>query len=155
MFKIPFGDEQIKTEEDEISFIEHYAKETGRAILRIIEDEDFRPCYKHAINRDNQWNAISNPEKPTQLYWKYAEDARVQLIHCKNLNKHLVKEDATALVAKLFATNLKNAKYTPQDVTSDSDDTGDSNSTGSGTDNSSVKTDLLHQHGDMRNNYCK
>jgi hypothetical protein len=128
-FDIPVG-AKVNIREQETEFIEYTCRELGQTILSIMKDMNFRECYKYAINKASQWDSIGHPTNPSKQFWRYADDAKVKTMQCENFNKHLVKDDATALVALLFATNLPGAKYKTSDDSTDDD----SSSIGSNTD---------------------
>ena len=118
-FPIPVGSEVTnKAEED--AYNEHTCTEIATTILGIMKDFNFRECYKHAINKESQWAPISVPDNPNKQFWTYADDAKPMVLRCPNFNKHLVQEDASAAVGKLFLARLPEVKYgTDDSVTSD------------------------------------
>lgn len=110
-FPIPV--EAIASIEEETYYIENMCREIGKAVLNIMQEEYFKPCYQAAINRENIWANIADESNVNKQYWNWAKNAQVKPIKCENLNRHLVLEESTLLVGKLYENNQATTKYSP------------------------------------------
>lgn len=114
--------------EEENTYIQTNCKEIGKALLQIAQEEYFKPMYEHAIGKPGAWNAITDPTNANKQYWMWAKSAAVRAFKCDNLNKHLVSNDATDLVGKLYESNQATVKY-PAELAGAADEDSDGEDT--------------------------
>ena len=127
----------LHSAQEETGFIENTCKEIGKAILTILQEEYFKPAYEAAINRPNVWNNIADANNVNKQYWSWAKSAQVRVLKCESLNRHLILNEATELVGKLYESNQATVKFpSEREKEEDSDDgSDDSDETSQGTKN--------------------
>jgi len=145
-FSIPV--ESISSAEEETHYIESTCHEIGKTVLKVMQEEYFKPCYREAINRDNIWANIADDNNVNKQYWSWARNAQVKTIKCESLNRHLVLDEASNLVGKLYENNQLTTKYTQPGVIDDEDESSDSeDEKGAGKNNDDDKS-TSSSHGD-------
>lgn len=109
----------IRTQEQEDQFIESTCREIGTTMIEIMKTEFFAKCLEGATNKENMWRAIS---RPGIGYLSFLQGAKVIVTKAENLNKHLVREDATTLVGLLYDHNRSAKKYLSQEEEEENDE---------------------------------
>lgn len=102
----------IRTQDQEDEYIENTCREIGASMIEIMKTEFFAKCLEGATNKEAMWRAIS---RPGIGYLSFLQNAKVLVTKAENLNKHLVRDDATTLVGLLYNHNQSNRKYISQE----------------------------------------
>jgi hypothetical protein len=123
-FTVP---DDLKSKEEETVFIEGTLRALGKALIRLMQDQVFRYCFKRAVNNDRIWAAITDSKNVAKHYLTFVKAAKIKVIPCSNFNLHLIKADANLLSEILYNHNKPKAKYPSlkSDSSSDDDSKGD------------------------------